>query len=243
MPAAALYQTIKAVSPTISVGILAANLMDLDKDVALLEGTDVKLLHYDVMDGCFCPMMTVGPPFIRATKTSLLKDVHLMITEPLRKVADYVSAGADIVTLHVESDPIHIHRALQSLGEMTNANDPDRGIMRGVALNPGTPVEVVEPLLDEVDLVTVLAINPGWSGQKFIESTSERVAAVRQRVEERPILIAVDGGVTMANVRDVAAIGADIVVTGSAIFGGKTPKDNVKFVLECLRNNKQEPDR
>ena len=100
--------------------------------------------HVDVMDGCFCPMMTVGPPIVRAMKTPMVKDVHLMIDEPLSKVGDFVAAGADIVTVHVESSA-HVHRVLQQLGTMANANDPARGIVRGIALNPGTPVEAIEP--------------------------------------------------------------------------------------------------
>jgi len=162
---------LKALAPTIGVGVLTANLMKLGDELSALDGTGVGVLHFDVMDGCFCPSMTFGPSFVRGVKTSLLKDVHLMIADPLNKVADYVAAGADILTVHVESEPTHIHRIFQALGKMTNANDPDRGIVRGVAINPGTPLEVLEPLLDDIEMVTLLAINPGWGGQKFIPST------------------------------------------------------------------------
>ena len=147
--------------------MITANLLSLGSEISLLERTGVKLAHVDVMDGCFCPMMTVGPPFIKAIKTSLLKDVHLMIEEPLEKVADYVAAGADIVTIHVEACS-HVHRVLQKLGTLTNANDAERGIVRGVALNPGTPLEALEPLLDELEYILLLAVNPGWGGQKYI---------------------------------------------------------------------------
>src|SRR3990172_6935287 len=114
---------LREVCPTLSVGILTANLLSLGSELSVLERAGVKLVHIDVMDGCFCAMMTVGPPLIKAMKTPLLKDVHLMIAEPLEKVADYVAAGADIITIHPESGP-HIHRVLQQMRNMANANDP-----------------------------------------------------------------------------------------------------------------------
>lgn len=194
------------------------------------------LIHVDVMDGCFCPAMTVGPPFIKAIKTSLLKDVHLMIEQPLGKLEGYVAAGADIVTIHVEAGP-HIHRALQMLGGMKNANDASCGIVRGVALNPGTALETVRPLLPEVELVTLLAVNPGWSGQKFIAATEQRLQDLLAMIRRagRDILVAVDGGVTRENIADVARMGADIIVTGSAVFDGRTPKENAKSMLKIVR--------
>ena len=136
------FAVLNGAAPTLSVGVLTANLLDLGAEVRVLEDAGARVVHFDVMDGCFCPMLTVGPPFIKAVKTPLLKDAHLMIDEPLTKVADYVAAGADIVTVHVEATR-HLHRVLQQLGQMTNANDPARGIVRGVALNPGTPIEAV----------------------------------------------------------------------------------------------------
>ncbi|MDO8585891.1 MAG: ribulose-phosphate 3-epimerase [Armatimonadota bacterium] len=233
MPSA--FETLKKLAPTVSVGVLTADLMSLGSELALLDQTDVSILHFDVMDGNFCPALTVGPAFIKAVKTPLLKDIHLMITEPVDKLADYVAAGADIVTVHVESTR-HVHRALQALGQMTNANDPERGIARGVALNPGTPVETVEPLLDEVDMIALLAVNPGWGGQRFIESTLRRIEKVRRLISEsgRDILIAVDGGITRDNVAEVAKMKPDIVVTGSAVFDGKAPVENARFMLDAL---------
>ena len=158
-PSSALAR-LASLAPTLSVGILTADLLALGADVARLEGTGVGMLHVDVMDGCFTPMMTVGPPLVKALRTPLLKDVHLMIQDPLEKLDDYVAAGADVVTVHAESCT-HIHRVLQRLGTMQNANDPARGIVRGLALNPGTPIEAIVPLLDEIDLLLLLAINPG----------------------------------------------------------------------------------
>jgi ribulose-phosphate 3-epimerase len=216
--------------------VLAADLMKLGSEVSLLEKTDVKLAHVDVMDGCFTPMMTVGPPFVKALKTPLLKDVHLMIQDPLEKVDAYVASGADVITVHAESQT-HIHRVLQKLGQMSNANDPARGLVRGVALNPGTPLAVIKPLIDELELVMLLGINPGWGGQSFIPSTFARIGKVKGMIAEaeRDILLCVDGGVTRDNITDMATAGVDIVVTGSAVFDGKNPVENAAFMLDNLR--------
>jgi len=230
------FETLKSIIPSISVGMLTADLLNLGRDIALLEQTDVKLLHFDVMDGCFCPSTTIGPPLIKAVKTSMLKDVHLMIANPLTKLGDYAAAGADIITVHLESCPDHIHRIFQELAKMTNTNDPDRGIVRGVAINPGTPVESIEPLLDDIEMVTVLSINPGWGGQKFGKSTSERLARMRKMISNRDILLCVDGGITKDNISDIAKMDVDLVVTGSAVFDGKAPVANAEFMLGALRN-------
>jgi ribulose-phosphate 3-epimerase len=230
----AVLAELQGLSPTISVGIITADLLALGRELALLESTGVRLAHVDVMDGCFTPMMTVGPPIVRAMPPSLLKDVHLMIDEPLEKVADYVAAGADVITVHAESCT-HVHRVLQKLGTMTNANDPARGIVRGIALNPGTPLAALEPLLDEVELVLLLAVNPGWGGQKFIASTMDRIARARRLLDGRQILLGVDGGITRQNIGTFAGTGIDIVVTGSAVFDGKAPGDNARFMLDALR--------
>ena len=188
-------------SPTISVGILTADLMHLTEELAELEKSEVQFLHFDVMDGCFCPMMTAGPPFIKGIRTRLFKDVHLMVQDPLEKVGAYVAAGADVVTVHAESC-LHIHRVLQHLGTMTNAADPERGLVRGIALNPGTPLAVLDPLLDELDMITLLAINPGWGGQSFLESTFSRITQVQEIIANsgRKIALCVDGGITKKNI-------------------------------------------
>ncbi len=236
MPDAA-RETLRAAAPVLSVGVLTADLLSLGSELRVLEQAGAAVAHFDVMDGVFVPVMTFGPPVIRASRSTLLKDAHLMIDEPLTKVADYVAAGADIVTVHVEATR-HIHRVLQQLGHMTNANDPARGIVRGVALNPGTPVELVEPLLDELDLVLLLAVNPGWSGQRFIPATLRRIARVRQlaTAASRDILVGVDGGITLQNVAEVARAGADLIVTGSAVFDGKSAAANARAMLEAVRS-------
>ena len=229
-------QRLKELAPTISVGVVSADLLSLGTEVAILEDAGVSLLHVDVMDGCFTPIMTVGPPLIKVLPTTLIKDVHLMIEDPIDKIEAYVAAGADIITVHVESTP-HVHRALQAMGGMTNANDPARGLVRGAALNPGTPAGALEPLLDEVEMVLLLAVNPGWGGQKFIASTRRKLEAVMDMIREtgREILTCIDGGVKRDNIEDVARMGADIVVTGSAVFDGKAPAENARFMMETLK--------
>ena len=231
------FKMLRDSCPTLSVGILTANLLSLGSELAVLERAGVKVVHVDVMDGCFCPMMTVGPPFIKALKTPLLKDAHLMVEEPLEKVAQYAAAGADIITIHPEACR-HPHRVLQQMRGLANANDPARGIVRGVALNPGTPLETLEPLLDELELILLLAVNPGWGGQKFIPSTSTRIARVKKMIAEcgRESLLGVDGGITRANAAEVAKTGVDLIVTGSAVFDGKAAEENARFMLNAVKS-------
>ena len=228
-------EALRALAPTVSVGMLTADLADLGREMAVLEGTGVGVVHFDVMDGCFCPMTTIGPPVVKAVRTSMLKDVHLMIEAPLRKVADYVAAGADMVTIHLESES-YVRRTLVELVAMENANDPNRGIVAGVALLPGTPVAAVEPVLDLADYVLVLAVDPGWGGQKFASPTPDRVAELRGLIEAsgHDVLVGVDGGVTKTNIGEVAATGADLIVTGSAVFDGVDPDGNARFMLDAL---------
>jgi len=205
--------------PRLSIGIISANLMNLGEDIAVLEKCGAKYAHFDVMDGHFAPPLTVGPAFIKAVKTSMLKDVHLMIDEPLAQLADYAAAGADIITVHAEACR-HPHRTLQAIGELPNANDARRPIVRGAALNPSTPVEAIEPVLDVADFVLLVAINPGFPKQKFIDATAQRLERLRALIAHtgRPIAIGIDGGVTKDNIGAVAALRPDIIVSGSAVF-------------------------
>jgi ribulose-phosphate 3-epimerase len=237
MPDITSFQILRDSAPNVSIGIVTADLLSLGSELQLLERVGAKLVHIDVMDGVFCPMMTVGPPFIKALKTPLLKDVHLMIDEPLEKVAEYAAVGSDIITIHPEacSQP---HRVLQHLKTLTNSNDPARGLTCGVALNPSSPLEILEPLLDEVEMISILAVNPGWPGQKFLPSALKRVEKTRRMIADsgRDILLCIDGGITKANIAEMARTGADLIVTGSAVFDGKAAEANARFMLDAVKS-------
>jgi ribulose-phosphate 3-epimerase len=232
-----LIESVKALSPTISCGIISADLLNLGSQISILENAGIRMLHIDVMDGCFVPQMTVGPSFIKALKTSLLKDAHLMIQDPLNKVNDYVAAGADLITVHLESD-VHIHRALQQI--KLAAKSAGREVLSGIALNPGTPIEALEPLLDEVDVVLILAINPGWGGQKFIPFSKNRFERLQEMIAAsgRTILTAIDGGITRENIEEVGKMGADLVISGSAIFERGAIAENAAFMMSAIKNAK-----
>jgi len=189
--------------------------------------------HVDVMDGIFCPQLTMGPSFIKAVaSTGVPVDAHLMVEDPLRLLPEVVAAGAGIVTVHAESGR-HPHRVLQ---ELTRLSAEMRPVIRGYAINPGTPVQAIEPVLDLIDLVLVLAVNPGWSGQAPAANTARRISAAREisRAAGHPVLVGVDGGVTLANAAEVASWGADVVVSGSAIFDGKNAAGNLAAMLAAL---------
>lgn len=228
-------EMLRAQAPVLSVGILTGDLLRLGSELQLLQDVGAKLVHVDVMDGVYCPWMTVGPLMVKALKTPLLKDVHLMIREPLGKTREYVEAGADIITIHPDASA-HPHRVLQELGAMENANDPTRGLIRGVALNPGMPLSTLEPLLDEVEMVLLLAVNPGWSGQKFAPATFRRIQEVKEMIRKsgREILLCVDGGIKKSNIAEVAKCSVDMVVAGSAIFDGKAPRENAQWMLQAV---------
>jgi ribulose-phosphate 3-epimerase len=230
-----MVRAIREQGPTLSVGLVSADLMALGVDIGRLERAGATVAHVDVMDGHYVPMLTVGPPFIRAVRTSMWKDVHLMVREPLASVLDYVAAGADLVTIHPDACT-HPHRVLQQLGTMASVRDPQRMVARGVALNPGAPIEMLDPFLGDVEMLTVLAINPGWGGQTWLPGTMARIAAVRDRIAAsgRQILIAVDGGVTTNNIGLLAGSGVDLVVTGGAVFSGDLAA-NVRAMTDALR--------
>jgi len=205
---------------------MTADWMRMGDELKHIEAAGADFVHVDVMDGCFCPQLTVGPAVIAALKTPLPKDVHLMIDEPLEKVRAYVDAGASVLTFHVEATR-HPHRVLQALGS---------SVTRGVALNPGTPVGAIEPLLDELEQVLILAVNPGWGGQRFAANTPRRLEQARELIARsgRDVRLAVDGGVTRDNVADIAALGVDVIVAGSAVFDGGDAKANLGRMRELV---------
>jgi ribulose-phosphate 3-epimerase len=220
-------------SPRLSAGILTADLTQLGAELDVIRGA-AHFAHVDVMDGRFCPQLTVGPAFVAAVAaTGVPVDAHLMVDEPARILPEVVQAGAAIVTVHAEASR-HPHRVLQ---ELTALSASVRPVIRGYALNPGTPVGVIEPVLDLIDLVLILAVNPGWSGQAPAANTAGRIAAAREitLAAGHPILVGVDGGVTVRNAAEVAGWGPDIVVSGSAIFDGRDAPGNLAAMLPALR--------
>jgi len=206
----------------IAPSILAADFARLGEEVSLVESAGVEMLHVDVMDGRFVPNISIGVPVVSSLRkaTKLLLDCHLMIVEPDNYVADFVEAGAQIVTVHQEACP-HLHRSIQNIKA--------QGAGAGVALNPSTPVSVLEHVIDIVDLVLVMSVNPGFGGQQFLSLAYDKIRELADLREQGgfSFKIEVDGGVGPANAGKLAAAGADILVAGSSIFGTPDPTQSV----------------
>ncbi len=195
----------------IAPSILSADFAQLGQELQRLEAAGADWVHVDVMDGMFVPNLTLGPPIIQALRphSSLPFDVHLMIEQPDRYLADFRDAGADVITVHAEACP-HLHRTLSEIRRL--------GCKAGVSLNPSTPVQVLENVLDQLDLVLVMSVNPGFGGQSFIPHSLHKLAQVKALIGDRPIHLEVDGGVTPQNAEAVRAAGANVLVAGSAVF-------------------------
>ncbi|MGH7324894.1 MAG: ribulose-phosphate 3-epimerase [Candidatus Rokuibacteriota bacterium] len=205
----------------IAPSILSADFGALAHDVARVEAGGADQLHVDVMDGRFVPNITIGPPVVEAIRkrTRLPLDVHLMIIEPERYLADFVRAGADMVTVHAEACP-HLQRTLTQIREL--------GARAGVALNPATSPDALQYVLDDLDLVLVMSVNPGFGGQQFIASAYSKVRHVRILLGARPVEVSVDGGVKVEHAGPLAEHGASVLVAGSAIFGSANPAGVIK---------------
>ena len=211
----------------IAPSILSANFASLADDIRKVEDAGAQLLHVDVMDGHFVPNITIGPPVVKSIRkvTKLPLDVHLMISDPDKYIPAFVDAGANILTIHAEAT-VHLDRALNFIRS--------QNVLAGVSLNPATPVSVVQHVLGLADVLLIMSVNPGFGGQKFIPYTVEKIRQARRIIEERNYrcVIEVDGGIDDVTVPEVVKAGAEVLVSGSAIFHAPDPGRKVRELLE-----------
>lgn len=214
----------------ISPSLLSANFSNIEKEIKMLEKGGAHLLHIDVMDGHFVPNITMGPFIISAIKkvSTIPLDVHLMIENPGDYVDDFIDAGADYLTVHVEATA-HLHRVLQKIKA--------RGIKAGVSLNPHTPLSAIEEVLPDLDLILIMSVNPGFGGQSFIPNTLDKLQRLQKMLKEKNaehIEIEVDGGIKLDNIKEVSDAGCDIFVSGSGIFGAENPPEMIQKMIKTV---------
>ena len=212
--------------PIVAPSILAADFANLEKEVNMINDSQADWIHVDIMDGVFVPNISMGLPVVKAINQHAKKplDVHLMIVNPERYVEDFHKAGAALISVHIEASP-HLHRTIQQIKSM--------GCKAGVAINPHTPVSQLEDILNDIDLVCMMSVNPGFGGQKFIENTYAKVKRLRQMINDSKskAQIEIDGGVNQQNAGPLMAAGADVLVAGNFVFSSSNPKQ----VIEQLK--------
>jgi ribulose-phosphate 3-epimerase len=212
----------------IAPSILSADFTRLSEEIRAIEAGGATVLHFDVMDGRFVPNITVGLPVLKSVRkaTKLTIDCHLMIVEPSRYAVEFVKAGADMVSVHVEAD-VHLQRTLTAIREA--------GGQAGIAINPATPLVSLEEAFPFADFVLMLSVNPGFGGQKFIPTSLDKLRRLRRMIDERGLetRIEIDGGVDAGNIKQVVESGAEIIVAGSAVFGEGTPEKSVSKLIEA----------
>lgn len=206
----------------IAPSMLAADFANLQRDIEMVNNSVADWFHLDIMDGVFVPNISFGMPVLKSIAAHANKtlDVHLMIVDPDRYIDTFAQLGADILTVHLEACT-HLHRTVQSIKQA--------GMKAGVALNPHTPVSALEGIIHELDLVCLMSVNPGFGGQSFIESTYDKVVALRQLADSKntPTMIEIDGGVTSDNATALVEAGADVLVAGSFVFRSKNPEETI----------------
>ena len=212
----------------LSPSLLAADFTILGEQIREVDEAGAQYIHYDVMDGCFVPNLSMGLPVLKSIRKSTNKvlDVHLMIEDPSRYIDDFAKAGADIITVHAEAAR-HLDQVIRSVKSL--------GLKAGVALNPATPLCAIEHILPMADMILIMTVNPGFGGQKIIDYTFDKIAALRNMIRERGLNtdIEVDGGVTLDNVGKVLDAGANVIVSGSSVFAGDAAENTRRF-LEIL---------
>jgi ribulose-phosphate 3-epimerase len=212
----------------IAPSLLSADFTRLGEEIRAVEEGGARVIHFDVMDGRFVPNITIGLPVIKSIRkaTNLPIDAHLMIVEPLRYAVEFVEAGANMVSVHVEIDP-HLHRTLSAIR--------DAGGQAGIAINPATSLLALEEALPYADFVLLMSVNPGFGGQKFVKGSLDKLRRLRMMIRERGLQtrIEIDGGVDETNIGEIVAAGAEIVVAGSAVFGKENPAKAVRRLIEA----------
>lgn len=207
----------------IAPSVLSADFGNLQRDIELINNSEAEWFHVDIMDGVFVPNISFGFPVLKAIQKHAKKpiDVHLMIVDPDRYTQAFKDAGADILTFHIEACT-HLHRSIQNIKQA--------GMKAGVALNPHTPVHLLEDIIADIDLVCVMSVNPGFGGQKFIENTYTKVMALKKLIIEKnsKALIEIDGGVDFNNYKKLISCGADVLVAGNTVFGNANPTEAIK---------------